>query len=431
MNTMGTCAPATSRAARGSSRARVAPLAALMAAALAALPGTALADETAPEPEQKGLIAGGKPGLALRYRLETVDQDGFAEDAEASPLRIRLNYRSGDWRGFGFFAEYDYVVAVPWDDYNEGGGNTPDRAQYPVVADPEGGDLNQAYVQWQGEAGTLVRAGRERIIYDNARFVGNVGWRQNEQTYDGVYVQHKTGGYDLQAAWVGQVNRIFGDDVPDGQHDNDTWLLNASKDTAGVGKLVVYLYDIDNRDTASFSTLSAGLRFTSELKTDFATLGLAAEFAHQVDAHDNPVDYSANYYRADLSAALPYLTPYLGYESLGGNDGRAGAAFRTPLATLHAFNGWADKFLATPDAGLNDFFVGVKGKLGAWSWDLLYHDFAAESGPGSFGDEIDASLSRKFGERVGLLLKAAVFDGDAGSPYLDTTKVWVQLTFDL
>ncbi|MFO7578471.1 MAG: alginate export family protein, partial [Pelovirga sp.] len=115
----------------------------------------------------------------------------------------RLNFTSGKWNGFGFFAEYDFILNIGPDDYNEGAGNTPDRVQYPVVADPEGADLNQAYVQWQSDGGTLLRGGRQRIIYDNARFVGNVGWRQNEQTYDGAYFQHKASGFDWQGAWVG------------------------------------------------------------------------------------------------------------------------------------------------------------------------------------------------------------------------------------
>lgn len=377
-----------------------------------------------------GLFTEGDAGVAFRYRLENVEQDAFAEDATASTLRTRLNFTSGKWNGFGFFAEYDFILNVGPDEYNEGAGNTPDRIQYPVVADPEGADLNQAFIQWQSDGGTLLRGGRERIIFDNARFVGNVGWRQNEQTYDGVHFQHKASGFDWQGAWVGRVNRIFGRDVPDGRHDNNTWLLNASKALEGAGKLTGYYYDIDDRDTASFSTKTYGLRFTGDMKTSAALFGFAAEYAHQTDAHDNPVDYDANYYRLDLSAALTRFTPYLGFESLGGDGDRPGAAFRTPLATLHAFNGWADKFLATPNAGLDDLFFGVKGKLGAWGWDLVYHDFSAESGGGSYGEELDASLSRPLFEHFGLLLKGAWFNGDASSPYDDTTKLWVQLTAD-
>jgi hypothetical protein len=370
----------------------------------------------------------GKAGLAFRYRLENVYQDDFDKNATASTLRARVNFRTDDLYGFSLFGEYDYVVNVGWDDYNAGAGNTPNRTEYPVVADPTGGDLNQAYVQWKNDKGTLLRGGRERIIYDNARFVGNVGWRQNEQTYDGAYFQQKAGGFDFQGAWVGQVNRIFGNDVPAGQQDNNTWLINGSKAWDGVGKLVGYYYNINNKDAAASSTVSYGARFAGKYKNDTLTLGYTAEYAHQKDAHNNTVDYSANYYRGDLSLGFKAVTPYIGYESLGGDDSRNGAMFRTPLATLHAFNGWADKFLGTPAAGLNDFFVGVKGKLGGWSWNAIYHDFKAESGSADFGKELDASMGHKLGKNYGLLFKAAWFNADDESTYADTTKLWVQLT---
>ena len=398
-----------------------------MALALASVapPTVAASEPVANTPGE--VFTQGQFGLDFRYRFENVSQDSFDEDALASTLRARANFRSGAWRGLGFFAEYDYVQAVGWDNYNAGAGNTPNRVQYPVVADPEGGDLNQAYLQWRSAGGTRLQAGRERIIYDNHRFVGNVGWRQNEQTFDGVYLQHEASGFDLHAAWVGQVNRIFGPDVPDGRHDNNTWLLNLAKKAEGVGKFTLYYYDIDDRDTAAFSTLSYGLRLSSEMQRPSATIGFTAEFAHQTDAHDNPVNYSADYFRLDLSATLKGVTPYFGFESLGGDEHRTGAAFRTPLATLHAFNGWADKFLNTPDAGLDDLFLGVKGKLAGWAWNVLYHDFGAQSGGADFGNEIDASLGRPLAKRYDLLLKGAWFNGAAASSYDDTTKLWVQI----
>lgn len=373
----------------------------------------------------------GEFAAALRYRYEFVDQDVFAKDARASTLRGRLNFKTGDWNGFGAFAEFDYVTDVIWDDYNAGSGNNPDKTQYPTVADPTGEDLNQLYLQWQDDAAqTLVRGGRQRIIYDNGRFIGNVGWRQNEQTYDSVYFQKKLAALDFQIAYVWQVNRIFGNDVPAGKDDNQTWLLNLGHNWEGLGKLSAYYYDIDNEDVAASSTRSYGARFAGTRALGKNAFGYTLDFANQTDAHNNAVDYSASYFRIDASLTIGKITPYLGYESLGGDANLAGASFRTPLATLHAFNGWADLFLTTPDAGLNDAFAGIKGALAAWNWDVLYHEFDAESGSQSFGSEIDTSLSRQFAERYNVLFKAAFFDGENSSAYSDTTKFWVQLTAD-
>ena len=117
----------------------------------------------------------------------------------------------------------------------------------------------------------------------------------------------------------------------------------------------------------------------------------------------------------------------LGLESLGGNSD-PGKAFRTPLATLHAFNGWADKFLATPGAGIDDSYVSLKVPVGKWQLTAVYHDFAAETGGGDYGTEIDLSAARKLTDRYSLLLKSAFFSADSASAYTDTDKLWVMLT---
>lgn len=371
----------------------------------------------------------GKGSVSFRYRLEHVDQDNFDKNAVASTIRARLNFKTSDWKGWGLFAEYDFVETIGWDDYNAGAGNTPDKTQYPVVADPTGADLNQAYISWKPAGSSEFRAGRQRIKYDNDRFIGNVGWRQNPQTYDAVSYRFKNkSGLDLQFAYIDRVNRIFGREVPAGRHDNSTWIGNIAKNWENIGKLTGYYYDIDNKDLAAFSTTTYGLRFVGKHKLNSTTLGYTAEYAHQTDAANNPVDYSADYWRFDLSATFGGVTPYIAYESLGGDDSRGGAMFRTPLATLHAFNGWADKFLATPAAGLNDAMIGVKGKVFTrWNWNVVYHDFDAESGSAGYGSEIDASLATKFAKHYGVLFKAAFFDGKEPSGPPDTVKLWFQL----
>lgn len=369
----------------------------------------------------------------LRWRAEHVSQDGFDEDAFALPLRTRLGFESSAWHGLSFKVEYDYVFDFGLDHYDEGGGNTPDRGAYPVISDPSGGDLNQAWLQWESPHGQTLRAGRQRIVYDNARFIGDVGWRQNEQTFDAVGIEHgDSEGFLLKAAWLGEVHRIFGSDVPAGENDLDTWIANLGYHFDGGGKWVVYYYDIDNRDDATASTMTYGTRWLGDgwsLGED-SQLAYTLEYAHQADTANAPVNFSADYYRVDLTLSLSTPTFSLGYESLGGDDSRSGAAFRTPLATLHAFNGWADKFLSTPDAGLTDLFGGVKVPIGAWSLDVVGHRFDVQSGHGDLGHEFDASLSRRFAHDIELLFKAAYFDGK-NPAYADTTKFWVQLSTNL
>jgi hypothetical protein len=107
----------------------------------------------------------------------------------------------------------------------------------------------------------------------------------------------------------------------------------------------------------------------------------------------------------------------------------SGAAFRTPLATLHAFQGWADQFLVTPDGGIDDLHGKLGYRRGHWQWQAAFHDFSAESGNADYGTELDFSVSRNFGKRYALLLKSAIFNADE-APFVDTRKYWLMLNAD-
>lgn len=366
-------------------------------------------------------FANGEGGLSFRYRLELVDQDGFSKDATASTVRTRVDYTTREYKGWTFYIESETVTEVLADNYNAGAGNSPGNTQYPVVADPQGSEINQAWVRYTFAGDNSLKLGRQRISLDNERFVGGVIWRQNEQTYDAVSGSFKLGGSDLFVAWVENVNRIFGDDVPAGDNDSETLLVNWSNDFVKGGKLVAYYYGIDNQDVPSFSTNTYGVKFAGKQNA----FGYGLEYANQSDAANNPVDYSADYYRLDVSYAFDPATLFAGYEVLTGDANKPGAAFRTPLATLHAFNGWADKFLTTPDAGLVDTFAGFKGQTRGFKWQALYHDFQAEDGGVDYGTEFDAIISKKVNKYLTASVKAALYSADQYAT--DTTKFWFML----
>lgn len=385
--------------------------------------------EAADEDSLAAAVTGGKVGINLRARDEHVDQDSIADTADAATARIRLNYRTGSWNGWTGFAEYDHVFHL-LSDFNSGAGTSPDKGQYPVVADPKGSDLNQLYLDYQVRDDAKLRFGRQRILLDNQRFVGGVGWRQNEQTYDGLTLT--TGAIDrtdLQYSYVGYVRRIFGQTVAAGKNNVDAHLLNAKVAINDSWSVVPYYYYIDNQDVAAFSTATAGARLAGDIHTgDTGAIRLAVEFATQSDVANNPVSYDAQYALVDASWVMENgLTLGIAYESLGGDANNPGASFRTPLATLHAFQGWADKFLTTPDQGINDVYATVKYRAGRWNLTGVYHDFSAEAGSGDLGTEFDVSAGTSLGKNYGILFKGASFSSDSVA-YDDTNKFWVMFT---
>ena len=375
-------------------------------------------------------IKSGEASFGIRYRYEQVDQDGIDDEARASTARLRFNYKTGKWSNWTAFFEFDHVFNVMLTDFNSGGGTSPNKeGEYPVVADPDGSDLNQLYLDYSSNPAWKWRVGRQRILLDNQRFVGGVGWRQNEQTYDAfslttTAMKNTTFFY----SYIGQVRRIFGQTVPSGKNNVDTHLLNAKIKLNDNWSVTPYAYLIDNKDVLAFSTSTLGARIAGSLPVGEGKITLLGEFATQSDAADAPVSFDADYSHLTATwAGSGGLSVGVGFESLGGSTD-PGEAFRTPLATLHAFNGWADKFLTTPDAGIDDSYVTVKYSAGKWNLTGVYHDFAAETGTGDHGTEFDVSGARKLGDRYGLLLKAAFFSADAGSPLTDTDKFWLMLT---
>lgn len=422
---------------------------------LLSLPAVAETAATpAPQPPAKSLedaFLHGTPTLDARYRYETVDQNGLAHNAHASTLRTRIGYITGTYEGFKAGIELENIARLGPKDFNS---THNGKTTYPVVADPSASDINQLYVSYQCLPKTTITAGRQLINIDNQRFVGAVEWRQNNQTFDAVslsnqYIDHLS----LYYAYVWQVNRVFGDDAPPGanvgEFDSHSHLINVAYEFDPALKVTGYTYllDLDSPRTApatpsageTSSNATYGLRLTGKygVGSDVKLL-YSAEVAHQKDYGDNPANVDENYYLLEPGIAWNGWTAKVGSETLQGNGV---TAFQSPLATLHAFNGWADKFLSTPVNGLEDRYgsLGYKVPFGdAWlkgtEATVAYHDFDSNHGSINYGKEWDGSLVQTFFTHYTLGLKIADYNADetsAGNTTTDTKKamVWMQIRF--
>lgn len=237
------------------------------------------------------LVSDGKAALDLRYRYESVEQDDKPSTAGANTLRLRLNLASGVVNGFSAFAEFDHVQVIGTEHHDD---TRNGLTNYPVVADPEGTDLNQAWLQYAGPKGTLLRLGRQRIVLDSERFIGGVAWRQNEQTYDAFRIETKAlPGAIVNYAYVDQVHRVFGPDsgTPPASLDGTSHLLNVKLTSLPVGAITVYGYHLDFDDAPQLSSDTFGARYDgTRALGDKLNLGWALEYARQEDAGDNAAD---------------------------------------------------------------------------------------------------------------------------------------------
>lgn len=389
-----------------------------------------------------------KPIIDVRVRYETVDQEPLTEDAKALIARARLGAETGKAWNTALLVEGEFVGALT-DDFRDDPSVATNTA-FPVVPDPNAVEINRFHFTNTSIANTVITLGRQRINLDDQRFVGNVGWRMNEQTYDALRVVNKpmAGNFTIDVTYANRVNRIFGPDSPQGSYKGDVILTNLAYQFK-IGKLTAfdYLLDFDpitnvanGLNPVRVATNTVGLRFAGERPLSKIKLGYAASYAKQEDYGDNPVKYDNNYFLAELTATYKQYSLMLGNEILTGYLAPGSATpvgFATPLATLHKFQGWVDKFLTTPGNGIDDRyaqfsanFKGV-GPLETVTAIVAYHTYEAERGSVDYGNEINASLAAKKGRFTGML-KYGKYSADATTPTTvarDTKKLWAQVDF--
>ncbi len=384
----------------------------------------------------KETITESKVYAQMRIRYEAVDQDGPApitKNAHSRTARTRIGVKTGEFKGMSAVVEGAYVVYLGNDNYND---TVNGRVKYPVVADPENIQINQAYGQYTGIPDTTLRAGRQVIDIDNQRFIGSVGWRQNNQVFDAATLANKSlTNTEIKYGYIYNVNRIFGEQSTAGDWESQSNFYNISNTSLPIGKITTYGYFLDfGNDSAVNSNQTFGASLAKDVQlSDAITLKYYAEYAHQSDFADNTTNYDANYYHLAPAIVWQGLTTTVGLEVLSSDHSKF--AFRTPLATGHKFNGWADKFLTTPATGLEDIYVDLNytvkdlgGKLKIINGLLInaqYHNFSAEDGGMDYGNEWGIFLKKPIHKNVTTSLKYANYKAD---DYLTDTQ---KLTFDV
>lgn len=385
---------------------------------LAGLTGMAAAQTLSDE--LASAIKDGQVKLNYRLRFEHVDDDAFADPASALTGRLLLGYGTADFYGFKTYVEMENVHAFGGQAYSSK--PAPGNSR-PVVADPEETEVHQAYLSFMGIPNSSLNLGRQRIVLDNARFIGDVGWRQNAQTFNALsFNSHLIPDVDFTYGYLSHTHRVDFQDI-----DTDANLFNVSYTALPIGKLTAYAYLLDfNEDDITpaqrapyADTQSYGLRLNGSRAMASAKLLYTFEYAKQRAYHDaSGID--EHYYLAEVGTEISGITVKLAQEMLGGNGH---SAFQTPLATLHIFNGWADKFLTTPANGLVDNYLSAGTSLGGIQYLAMYHDFQADHDSADYGRELDVQASKKLTPYLTVLLKYANYHAEDYAR--NTKKYWV------
>ena len=373
--------------------------------------------------------------LDTRLRVENVDQAGIPEDAHATTLRLRAGFETAQKWNTTLLLEGEGVLPIQTNYRSDP--LVADKTQYPVVADPESYEINRFQLVNTSLPGTTITLGRQRLQLDDQRFIGSSPWRQNEQTFDALRVVNKSvKDLVIDATYFNRVNRVYGPDSRQGHYEGNSGLLNVSYQTKA-GKITAfsYLLDFDNQPLVPAavrdSDRTLGLRFAGEQPVGKGKLAYAASYAQQTDYADNPLDFDLDYKFVEVVGTYDRFSLGVGTEVLEGNGVKG---FTTPLGTLHKFQGWADKFLATPANGIDDKYLtaGVTlkkvGGLDSIALVAAYHDYEAQHIDADYGHEINVSLAGKIG-KVTVMLKLADYEQGTLASARDTQKVWGQVEY--
>lgn len=358
-----------------------------------------------------------KPFADLRYRYEQVTQNNRPETAEAHTLRLKAGVETAPVNGFSFLVEGEVVRALGPVRFND---TINAKAAYPVVADPDDALINRLQLSYAHKT-TRVVLGRQMIVFDNQRHLGAVGWRQNDQTFDGVSLKTALGDKTtLEGAYVFQVNRVFGTRSVQGVwDDSEIYLARISHVFSPAVKLSGFVQALDIPDAPVQSGLTTGIVFEGAHNFGSVKGTVRAEYARQTDYGANPNRFDLGYYSIEPALAFGRVTVKATHSLM---EGDGVSAFQFPLGTNHAFSGWADMFLTTPAEGLKEQAVSVVyGHRSGVKVQGAVHRFQAERGGRDYGTEVNLLIEKPFAKRFVAGVKYADYKADGFGT--DTRKI--------
>jgi hypothetical protein len=347
----------------------------------------------------------GTPSLQLRPRYETVDQDGKA-GAEAFTMRTLVGFSTKPIYDFGATLQVINVADFAGD-YNS---LVNGKTRYAAIPDPSATNINQAYASYSGVPDTIVTAGRQIISLDDTRFIGNVDFRQNMQTFDALTVTATpTPDVKFVAGYSWGIKNIVNRHLP-----AKIFIAEGYWTPSKGFSLEAFGYWYGN-EAGSVIAGAPGCGVTGAQACNNATYGLRAHgeiplpddfkveykttYAHQTSYDGGSSLIGADFFQAVGKLRWENYNAGVEYMLMGSNsDGTWG--FQTPLATRHAFNGWAEVFLTTPPGGLAtvDAFVGAD--IFGFTATAKYYRFRSDYKDQSYGDEWDLSLTYKLNDHI-------------------------------
>jgi hypothetical protein len=366
------------------------------------------------------------------------------ESARAASLLLRLNVGTQWSEYLSSQVQVDNVSRGFKHEHSDG----VDLNGKPIIPDAGGLDLNEAYLAIKVDAWN-IKLGRQQINWDDQRFIGGNGFWQNEQTFDALLANIKLfSNSQLSYAYIGNVNRIFGDDADKrlpsngggygadaaerpvnllGDHEHHTHIARLDLNEWDYSELVAYAYAIDNLTAPRTSNNTLGAHYTFTYKMDAIKYRLKLESAlqKQPELSDSPL---LPYYLLDASLGISHLEVSGRYEILSHKDN---ANFIMPLGSSHDFQGASGQIQNYKAQGLKDASLGLTWRATPFKIETQYHRFNAYTSNEYLGQELDITLSYKPSRKHVVSFLTAYFKPELDSAVeKDTTHFYLDYAYN-
>ncbi len=375
------------------------------------------------------ILANDSPDNKLDWsaRSRYADLSG-SESARAASLLLRATW-DAQWNDIlSSHLQVDNVSRAFKNDHSDG----VDLNGKPIIPDAGGADLNQAYVGMDFDS-VHLKLGRQKINWDDQRFIGGNGFWQNEQTFDAALATVKfLSNSQFSYAYIGNVNRIFGDradkylDSNDqgygnpsverspsllGDHKHHTHIAQLAFNEWDYSQIVAYGYHMDNLTMPSASNNTLGANYTFTYKWDSIKYRLKIESALQKQPESNS-NAMLPYYLLDANVGVNRIEFSARYEVLGHKDD---VNFITPLGSAHDFQGASNEIQNYMKWGVKDASLGISVRATPFKIEAQYHQFFAHTTSDYLAQELDFTFSYRPSRKHVVSLLAAYFQPDTGA----------------
>lgn len=397
-------------------------------------------------------------GGSIRPRFEYADQgiqgNGVNASKSHTTMQTRVNVKGT--------VDENVSVFVQIQDVRTWGGEIASPAPPSVTRTgtsvaASGLDVHQAYMLVKNvwDSGINLKVGRQEMVFDEARLIGNIGWIQQAQSFDAARLDFNAGILGITAFYAqtqaNDTHPTMGQTIVAGTQDGHFSGLRATYKLDGhkADRITPYYYNVNN----------AANGFAAPTVTTLENIHILGAYFNK-HVGDFRFRFDGAYEFGDVSPTISmrsymltgaieknvdvfnggHIALWLDFFSGDSNPAdTTQRTFVTPYATNHKFYGHIDKFLSIPTAGLMDIALRTNWQLtDKTKVEIDFHHFSstnAAAGAGSdLGQEIDFDINHKLAANTSLRAGYSYYasggntnGGTTGNTTLDSNWVWLML----